>query len=78
MMPSGLLAVTCTTSNFSQIDFNHWCDEVHEDWEPSAEFEKKLKEFNEFLANEPTKTWWPSNKRVNLSFLDEQMKEAQP
>jgi len=75
MLPSGLKPVTCTTSNFSPIDFDHWCDEVHEDWEPSAEFKKRLKEFNEFLVNESTSTWFASNKRVDLSFLNEHMKD---
>src|SRR5690606_36148732 len=52
------------------IDFDYWCDEVHEDWEPSSEFTKQLKDFNEFLKNESTNTWWATNKRVDVSFLD--------
>lgn len=73
--PSDLMLVICNTSNFSTIDFEHWCDEVHEDWEPSAEFTKKLKEFNEFLQKESTNTWWATNKRVDVSELDKIMGE---
>ncbi len=75
--PSELMLVVCGTSNFSTIDNDHWCDELHEDWEPSAAFEKKLKEFNEFLEKESTNTYWPTNKRVDLSALglDEMMEE---
>lgn len=68
--PSELMLVICKTTNFSTIDFEQWCDEVHEDWEPSSEFTQKLKEFNEFLQNESTNTWWATNKRVDVSFLD--------
>ncbi|GEM_PF-1695761 len=68
--PSDLMLVLCETTNFSTIDFDQWCDEVHEDWEPSSEFSKRLEEFNEFLQNESTNTWWASNKRVDVSYLD--------
>lgn len=66
--PSELMLVLCQTNNFSTIDFDQWCDEVHEDWEPSSEFQKKLKEFNDFLEEESTNTWFPTNKRVTISF----------
>lgn len=66
--PSELMLVVCKTSNFSTIDFDQWCDEVHEDWEPSSDFQKKLKEFNDFLEKESTNTWFPTNKRVTISF----------
>lgn len=68
--PSRLMLVLSKTTNFSTIDFDQWCDEVHEDWEPSSEFFQKLKEFNEFLQNESTNTWWATNKRVDISYLD--------
>ena len=75
LKPSGLMLVLCQTTNFSTIDFDHWCDEVHEDWEPSSEFFQKLKEFNEFLQNESTNTWWATNKRVDVSELDKMMED---
>lgn len=68
--PSGLMLVLCHKTNFSTIDWEHWCDEVHENWEPSPEFSKRLEEFNEFLQNESTNTWWATNKRVDVSNLD--------
>ncbi|MFD2599882.1 hypothetical protein ACFSQ3_13070 [Sphingobacterium corticis] len=64
--PSDLMLVVCTTSNLSQIDFDHWIDEVHEEWEPSTELIAKLKEFNEFLAQESSNTWFEGKKRVTL------------
>lgn len=64
--PSELMLVVCTTSNLSEIDWDHWMDEVHENWEPSSELERRLKEFNEFLANEPSNTWFEGKKRVTL------------
>lgn len=68
--PKDLMLVICATSNFSTIDcYDQWQDEVHEDWEPSAEFEQKLKEFNDFLTKESTKTWFPTDKRVDVSEL---------
>ncbi len=68
--PSDLMLVLCHTTNFCTIDWEHWCDEVHENWEPSPEFSKRLEEFNEFLQNESTNTWWATNKRVDVSCLD--------
>lgn len=73
--PRDLMLVVCSTSNFSTIGFDNWEEEVHEDWEPSAEFEQKLKEFNDFLSNEPSRTWFPTDKRVDISELLE--KEVQ-
>ena len=73
--PSELMLVICKITNFSTIDFEQWCDEVHEDWEPSSEFTKKLKEFNDFLQNESTNTWLATNKRVDVSELDKMMGE---
>lgn len=67
--PKDLMLVVCTTSNFSTLNFDNWQDEVHEDWEPSAEFEQKLKEFNDFLSKEPTRTWFPTDQRVDISEL---------
>jgi len=67
--PRDLMLVVCSTSNFSAIDFDNWAEEVHEDWEPSAEFEKKLQEFNDFLSKESTQTWFPTDKRVDISEL---------
>lgn len=64
--PKDLMLVVCTTSNLSQIDWDHWADEVHEDWEPSSELEHRLKEFNEFLSKESSNTWFEGKKRVTL------------
>ncbi|MFD1770836.1 hypothetical protein [Sphingobacterium suaedae] len=64
--PNDLMLVVCRTSNLSQIDWDHWMDEVHEDWEPSAELTRRLIEFNEFLSNEPSNTWFEGKKRVTL------------
>lgn len=64
--PSDLMLVLCTTSNLSQIDFDHWMDEVHEHWEPSAELARRLNEFNEFLSKESSNTWFEGKKRVMI------------
>lgn len=69
-LPSQLQLVTCTTSNLSEIDFDHWMDEVDEDWEPSPQLVMKLNELNEFLSKESSNTWFASNKRVDVSPLD--------
>lgn len=66
--PSDLRLLNCVKSNFSPIELESICEEVtHEDWEPSKEFEDKLKEFNNWLTNQSTDTWFPGNKRVNIS-----------
>lgn len=75
--PSELMLVLCRITTFSTIDFEHWMDEVHEDWEASNEFEQKLKEFNEFLEKESTQTCWATNKRVDVSDLDKDMEDME-
>lgn len=67
--PKDLMLVECTSTNFSQLDFDIWADDVHEDWEPSTEFQEKLKEFNDFLSKKSTNTWFPSKKRVDITEL---------
>lgn len=64
---SDLKLVLCEMSSFTQIDFDLFVDETHEDWEPSDEMIKKVNEFNSFLEIESTNTWFPANKRVILS-----------
>lgn len=68
--PENLSFVLCETNNFSKIDYDLFIDSVHEDYEFSDEFEKKLKEFNDFLEKEPTNTWFPTNKRVCITSED--------
>lgn len=63
---SGLMLVLCEKSNFNHIEFDYWADDIHEDWEPSDEFVKKVKEFNDFLEIESTNTWFASKKRVKI------------
>lgn len=64
--PEKLMLVLCSTSNLSQIDLDHWRDDVHDDWEPSDEMLKRLKDFNDFLSKEPSNTWFPTKKRIQL------------
>ena len=62
--------VLCERSNFSAISLDTITGDgelVYEDWEPSKEFEEKLKEFNDWLTNQSTSTWFPTNKRVTIS-----------
>jgi len=66
--PNQLMLVLCEKSKFTRIDFDFWEDDTHEDWEPSKEFEDKLKEFNRFLMDQSTETWFPSKKRVAIIY----------
>lgn len=62
-----LKLVVCTKSSFSPIDLQNITEEVtHDDWEPSEEFMSKFNEFNEWLENQNTNTWFPGNKRVDI------------
>lgn len=63
-----LLLCVCEESGFPEIDYEYFNDVVHEDWEPSAEMEKRINEFNEFLRKESTNTWVEGKKRVVLAF----------
>lgn len=68
--PKDLKLVTCTKSSFSPINLDFLTEEVvHEYWEPSKEFEEKLKEFNQWLVSQDTCTWFPSNLRIDISKL---------
>lgn len=64
-----LQLVLCRKSNFPEITLEMITNDgelVYEDWEPSKEFEDKLKEFNKWLSNQSTNTWFPTNKRVSI------------
>lgn len=70
LKPTDLMLVTCVKTSFPAVDLETITDSgeiVHEDWEPSKEFEDKLKEFNAWLTNQNTNTWLPGNKRVSIS-----------
>lgn len=62
-----LMLCVCKESSFKEIDYDHFADEIHEDWEPSEEMVLKLKEFNEFLRSEATNTWFQGKERVTLN-----------
>lgn len=65
-----LKLVLCSKTSFSPVELDYICQDgevVHEDWEPSKEFEDKLKEFNNWLVKTDTNTWIPTNFRVNLN-----------
>jgi len=62
---SDLQLVTSYKTSFSEIDFEYWADNLHEDWDDKV-FDEKLKEFNKFLREHDTNTWMPTNKRVEL------------
>ncbi|WBV60259.1 hypothetical protein PFY12_14620 [Chryseobacterium camelliae] len=63
-----LKLVLCSRSYFSPIDLEYITEEVtHEDWEPSEEFNNKLKDFNDWLVKQNTNTWFPTDQRVDLS-----------
>lgn len=70
--PRDLKLVTCTKSSFTPLSLD-WItsdyESVHEDWQPSKEFEEKINEFNKWLATQNTYTWFPSNLRVDISNL---------
>ncbi|GGH24779.1 hypothetical protein FAZ19_16180 [Sphingobacterium alkalisoli] len=64
---SELMLVECVKSTFNTIDIEQISqDVVHEDWDPSNELETKLYEFNDFLQNHSTNTWFPGDRRVTL------------
>lgn len=68
--PEEFRFILCKPTSFRSVDFDYWQDDLHEDWEPSKEFEDKLKKFNEFLKSEPTNTWFPDKYRVTITSED--------
>lgn len=54
---SDLRLVVAAKSNLREIDYDFFCDDVHEDHEFTKEFETRLKEFNEFLSNYDTRSF---------------------
>lgn len=63
---SDLMLVLCNKSTFRTLDYDYFMDDTHEDWEPSTEFETKVKDFNEWLEQQNTHTYFPTNKRVTI------------
>lgn len=61
-----LMLCVCEESSFLQIDYQHFADVVHDEWEPSDEMKRKLEEFNDFLRAESTNTWFQGKQRVTL------------
>lgn len=64
-------------TKFSEIPFDFWDDDVHEDYEFSDEFIAKVEQFNDWLASQNTKTY--DYIRVvallNEDFLEEEMQK---
>ena len=42
-------------------------DDVHEDWDPSADLEAAVIAFNEAVAKDPYQTWFATDTRVTLA-----------
>lgn len=77
-LPSNMFLVYAVKTSLPGIDVDYWCDNVHEDYSFSTEFNAKLKEFNEYLATVDTQTWEcpPASVqiRADVSHLDEMVK----
>jgi hypothetical protein len=41
--------------------------EAHEEWEPSAELQKKIDEFNKYLSSLPPHSWMPGKIRTSYT-----------
>lgn len=67
--PESLMLVMCEKSKFKHIELEHITEDferVYEDWEPSSEIKKKIKDFNDWIDSKSTNTWFPVDKRVVL------------
>lgn len=55
----------CESINYSCIDSEAVAGDAHEDWEPSAELEKKIKEFNDYIKTLSPHSWMPGKVRTH-------------
>lgn len=69
LKPSDLRLVLASKTSMRQIDYDFFCDDVHEDHEFSAEFDSKLKEFNAFLSNYDTTTYEVPNLNFTYRYI---------
>lgn len=56
--------VLCTPNYASQIDDEHWCDDLLEDGELPEGIKKAMEALNEVLAKAEPLSWSAGNKRV--------------
>lgn len=57
----------CEPKQLSQIDEDHWCDDLPEDYDLPADAAGALKAFNEALNDVGTVSWWPGKYRTSIN-----------
>lgn len=63
------MLLTTVESSFNHIDIEQISEEsVHEDWDPSDELLIKIDEFNRFLDTQKTRTVFPCDTRLDISY----------
>lgn len=55
----------CDPVKYRLIDGGDIASDSHEDWEPSAELEAKINEFNDYLKTLPPHSWTPGKVRTS-------------
>lgn len=59
--PEDARLVYCTPNMASEVDGDHWCDDLQEDGELSANLEAALEELNKVIRAEPPLSWSEGN-----------------
>lgn len=64
---SDLRLVICTPNSLREVPYETWDDELPEDYEFSAEFSKKLEEFNKYIHSLKPVSYSPSKYRTKYN-----------
>lgn len=67
--PDEIDLLICEPVPLRVIDFEHWSDDMHEDWEPSDELIAAVNALNKVIEAQPTQTWLPG--KIRTSYLYE-------
>ncbi len=66
LKPDDVMLVTCGASGLSEIDADHWADDLAEDCDPPHEVLEALKVLNKAIRDAKPQTYWPAAKRMIL------------
>lgn len=71
-----ILLLFCAPVDYCAIDMESIVNgEAHEDWEPSAELEKRVSELNAYIATLPPHSYYPGKIRTSYKLPEEVKKE---
>lgn len=65
---SDVRLVLCDPIHYQPIDCETVAGDAHEDWEPCAELEQKINDFNKFLETLPPHSWYGGKIRTSYEY----------